>query len=80
MNSLRVIKRTFKYFDQDAFQTHYRTYIRPHLEYCVPAWNLGMKKDINVLEKVQRRATKLVPELRDLSYMYEERLDALGLY
>ena len=31
MNSLRVIKRTFKYFDHDALQTLYRTYIRPHL-------------------------------------------------
>ena len=78
MNSLRLIKRTFKYFDHDAFQTLYRTYIRPHLEYSVPAWNPGMKKDIKVLEKVQRRATKLVPELRDMSY--KERLDALGLY
>ena len=37
MNSLRVIKRTFKHFDQEAFQILYRTYIRPHLEYCVPA-------------------------------------------
>ena len=78
MNSTRVIKKTFKYFDHDAFQTLYRTYIRPHLEYCVPAWNPGMKKDIKVLEKVLRRATKLVPELRDMSY--KERLDALDLY
>ena len=78
MNSLRVIKRTFKHFDQEAFQILYRTYIRPHLEYCVPAWNPGMRKDISILEKVQRRATKLVPELKELQY--EERLEALGLF
>ena len=77
MNSLRVVKKTFKYFDHDAFQTLYRTYIRPHLEHCVPAWNSAMKKDIKVLEKVQRRATKLVPELRDMSY--KDGLAALGL-
>ena len=78
MNSLRVIKRTFKHFDQEAFQIIYRTYIRPHLEYCVPTWNPGMRKDISILEKVQRRATKLVPELKELQY--EERLEALGLF
>ncbi|XP_072025255.1 uncharacterized protein [Amphiura filiformis] len=44
----------------------------------IEIWNPGLKKDITTLEKVQRRATKLVPELKDLQY--EERLEALGLF
>ncbi|XP_072022805.1 uncharacterized protein B0403.1-like [Amphiura filiformis] len=78
MNSLRVIRRTFKYIDKESFATLYKTYIRPHLEYYIQAWSPTLKKDIITLEKVQRRATKLVPELRNLSY--DERLEELNLY
>ncbi len=78
MNCLRVIRRTFKYIDADSFQTLYKTYIRPHLEYCVQAWCPWMEKDKKALEKVQRRATKLVPALKNLSY--GDRLQALDLF
>ena len=46
--------------------------VRPHLEYCIQAWRPYRKKDIDKLERIQRRATKMIPELRDLSY--ESRL------
>ena len=78
MNSLRVIRRTFKYIDAESFLILHKAYIRPHLEYCVQSWNPALQKDINALEKVQRRATKLVPQLKNQTY--EERLQALGLY
>ena len=50
----------------------YKAIVIPHSEYCIQAWRPYSKKDIDTLERIQRRATKIIPELRDLSY--EERL------
>ena len=50
----------------------YKAIVRPLLEYCIHAWNQHLRKDVDMLDKIQRRATKLIPELRDLTY--EERL------
>ena len=51
-------------------------YITPHLEYCVQVWSPFMAFDIDVLEEVQHRATKLIPSIADL--LYEQRLKVLN--
>ena len=54
----------------------YKAIVTPHLEYCIQAWNTHLRKDIDMLEKIQRRATKLIPGPSDLRY--EERLKECG--
>ena len=63
--------------DKETMLRLYTSLVRPHIEYANPIWSPRFIKDVTVVENVQCRATKMIPELRDLSY--EERLKALNL-
>ena len=70
---LGMIRRNITYKEKSLIVPLYKAIVRPHLEYCIQAWSPYLMKDIDMLEKIQRRATKLIPGPRDLSY--EERLN-----
>ena len=74
---LGTIKRNFKYMDNFTFLTLYKSLVRSHLEYSGSIWSPYTKGLIESIEKVQRRATKIMPNLKYLPY--EDRLKALKL-
>ena len=75
---LGIIKQTFNFRDAAVIQCIlYTTLVRPILDYASTIWNPYQLGVIRELENVQRRATKLIPTLRDLPY--SERLQNLNL-
>jgi len=87
--TLGMIRIAFNCLNKSMFLNLYKGLVRPLLEYCVQVWSPYKRKYIDLLEGVQRRATRLVPELRRLIYdkrikqwrrlSYEERLSELSL-
>ena len=74
---LGMIKRNIQFKSKDVVVRLYKALVRPKLEYCVQAWCPYMSKDIDIIERVQKRATKMILGLGRLQY--EERLDSTGL-
>jgi len=74
---LGVIRRTFSCLDKGTFTQLYKSMVRPILEYGHSVWNPSLKGLAKDLEQVQRRATRMLSCLKDLSD--EQRLRALNL-
>ena len=74
---LGMIRRNITHKENSLIVPLYKAIVRPHLEYCIQACNPYLRKNIDMLEKIQRRATKLILGLRGLSY--KERLKECGL-
>ena len=71
------IKRTFTCLDDTTLPALYKALVRPRMEFAIQAWSPYLQKDVKKLERVQRRATKLIPGLAHLTY--ENRLLHLNL-
>ena len=74
---LGLLRHTFKYLNAESLTLLYKSIIRPHLEYATSVWSPHLKGDKDKVERVQRRATKQIPQLQHLSY--QERLQHLKL-
>ena len=73
-----LIKRKFRYMDKRLFLQLYKTLIRSIVDYGIIVWYPSSRKNIQLIENIQKRATKIVPELKGLPY--EERLRNLNLH
>ena len=72
-----IIRKTFQHFDKTTFINLYKTYVRPVIEYGNAIWGPQYILDQQEVEKVQRRATKLINDLQDRTY--DDRLAVLSL-
>ena len=78
LRMLGAVNRNVSYKSEEVIAKLYCAYVRPHLEYCVQAWSPTYEKDCWLLERVQKRATKMIKCLSHLGY--EDRLKKLDLF
>ena len=74
---LGLIKKTMATKNEKTIPLLYMTLVRPHLEYANAIWGPFYKQDQQLVERVQRRATKMIPCLSNLSY--ENRIRSLNM-
>ena len=71
------IARNFNYKSTELILPHYKSIVRPHLEYAVQFWSPHLRRDRDKMKKVQRKATKMIPGIRNHSF--QQRLKDLEL-
>ena len=74
---LGFIARNFRYKNKEIILPLYKSLVSPHFEHAVQFWSPHLKRDIDKMEKIQRRATKMIPEIRNHSY--HQRIQDLDL-
>ena len=74
---LGCIKRSMASRSREVILFFYSVLVRPHLEYCIQMWSTQYRRGIDLLEHVQKMATKMIQGVEQLSY--EDRLRELGL-
>ena len=75
---LGIISRNVSYKSREVISKLYNGYVRPVIEYCAQVWSPYLRKDIEMLEAVQRRATRMISGLEKVCYA--ERLKELGMF
>ena len=74
---LGLITRSFHFRTKASLVPLFKTFVRPKMEFSVAAWNPWLEKDIEVLEKVQKRLIQMLSDVKGESY--EEKLKDAGL-
>ena len=74
---LGMIKRTMVARNKKQLVKLYKSLVRPHLDYAIQAWRPRLHKDMEVLDKVQERFTRMIEDCQKLNY--HERLRRIGL-
>jgi ribonuclease P/MRP protein subunit RPP40 len=72
---LGMIKKTSNCLSKEVVLPLNKSSVRPHLEFGIQAWRPYLRKDFDLLEGIQRRASKMIPSLKFKSY--EDRLEEL---
>ena len=60
---------TFDFLDEGMLKILFKSLVKPHLEYGNCIWSPFLQEDITLIERVQRRATKILTNLKELEYL-----------
>ena len=74
----KIICRTFQFLEKNTLLPLYKTMVRTHIDYAIEVWYPYKKKNIIAIENVQRKATKELPGMRNLTYIERLKLPSLS--
>ena len=74
---LGFIARNFKYKNREMMLPLYKSLVRPHLEDAVQFWSPHLRRDIFKMEKIQRKASKMIPEMIKTLYGLGELISSV---